>query len=109
MSSIMDAASSPRWSTKSSGVAPYLRIVLRKSSLTNKDKAGHKTGAHQARRIFQDCLLSKVAVILAVGLPLPLAVFWIWLSVDAVYRIHWSAVKPEAMIRSARGPCGCLL
>jgi hypothetical protein len=71
--------------------------------LRNKDKAGHKTGAHQARRIFQDYLLSEAVVILAVDLPLPLAVFWIWLSVEWVY---WSAVKPEAMIRSARGLCG---
>lgn len=67
-----------------------LRTVLRKSSLRNVDKAGHKTGSYQARRIFQDYLLSEAPVILEVGLPLPLAVFWIWLSVDGVY---WTALE----------------
>ena len=83
-----------------------LRTVLRKSSLRNMDKAGHKTGSYQAKRIFQDYVLSEAAVILEVGLPLPLAEFLIWLSVDGVYWTHWSAVKPGAMIRSARGLCG---
>jgi hypothetical protein len=46
-----------------------LRVFLRESSLSNKDKANRKTGAHQAGKLFQDDPFSVTAVIRAVGSP----------------------------------------
>ena len=33
---------------------------------------------------------------------MPLAAFWVWLSVDGVYWIYWSWVRPEVMIREGQ-------
>jgi hypothetical protein len=33
---------------------------------------------------------------------MPLAAFWIWLSVDGVYWAYWSVVQPQAMIREGQ-------
>lgn len=38
----------------------------------------------------------------ALAAPLALSAFWTWLSVDGVYWVYWSIIRPQVMIREGQ-------